>query len=433
MAARVPSPAALASHSHPAKDTAAAAPAVTPVDPSKFGRVDEQGTVFVTTTDGEREVGSWQAGTPAEALEHFGRRYDDLATEAALLKHRLNTTPAEARSIRTAAQTLLDGVPEAKAVGDLIALARSLDETVTRSHEVEKQAQQDKADAKAAAIAAKEKIAAEAHTIGESSTQWKAAGDRLRELLDEWKAIKGVDRKTDDELWARFSAGREAFNKRRGSHFAELDRTRSISKVAKEELIAKAEALSSSTEWGETAAQYRELMDQWKAAGRAPREIDDKLWARFRAAQDVFFEARKTAAAEQESEFEANGKLKEELLAQARSIDTSDVEKSKTELRKIQDKWEEIGKVPRARINELEGGLRAIERTINDAEQAEWRRTDPAAKARAQQFWDKVDAFEASAAKAQAAGKTKDADAATAQAAQWREWALAAESAVDER
>ena len=57
-------------------------------------------------------------------------------------------------------------------------------------------------------------------------TQWKTAGDRLRMILDEWKTISGLDRKTDDALWKRYSAARETFNRRRGSHFADLDRER---------------------------------------------------------------------------------------------------------------------------------------------------------------------------------------------------------------
>ena len=60
------------------------------VTSTAWGRIAEDGTVYVRTADeGERVVGSWQAGTPEEGLAHFVRRYDDLATEVGLLETRL--------------------------------------------------------------------------------------------------------------------------------------------------------------------------------------------------------------------------------------------------------------------------------------------------------------------------------------------------------
>jgi hypothetical protein len=65
----------------------------------------------------------------------------------------------------------------------------------------------------------------------------------------------------------------------------EARRARSV----KERLVKEAEALAGSTDWGPTAGEYRDLMQQWKAAGPAPRDVDDELWKRFRGAQDTFF------------------------------------------------------------------------------------------------------------------------------------------------
>src|SRR5690606_12110510 len=128
-----------------------------------------------------------------------------------------------------------------------------------------------------------------------SSTQWKAAGDRLKAILEAWKTVRGVDRKTDDEVWKLFSKAREAFSRRTGSHSAELDKQRAAADRRKEELIAEAEALPDSTDWGPTTARYKELMAEWKAAGRAPKDADEALWQRFRAAQDAFFSRRAAA------------------------------------------------------------------------------------------------------------------------------------------
>ena len=281
----------------------------------------------------------------------------------------------------------------------------------------------------------KEALAAEAEQIAAESTQWKSAGDRLREILDEWKTIRGVDRKVDDALWRRYSKAREAFNRRRGAHFAELDRERAAAKTRKEDLCVRAEELAGSTDWAGTAAVFRDMLVEWKNAGRAPREADEALWRRFKSAQDVFFGARNAASSERDAEFAENAAAKEELLHtyDARIDPDADLEGARAALRELQQRWDEIGKVPRERIQELEGRLRSMEKRVRQAADAQWRRSDPEALARAAQFRERVAQFEEQAAKATAAGKTKEAEQALEQAKQWREWAETAEGAVSNR
>ncbi|WP_420753372.1 DUF349 domain-containing protein [Rhodococcus sp. O3] len=426
-AEHTPKPHPVPSHVH------AATPTVPASDPSLFGRVDEDGTAWVVTSAGERCIGSWQAGDAAEGLAHFGRRFDDLATEVAILESRLASGSGDAKKTRAAAEALAESLPTAAVIGDLDGLAARLATIVADSEKAATAAKHEKEHQRAENTARKEALAAEAEQIGAESTQWKAAGDRLREILEEWKSIRGVDRKVDDALWRRYSKAREAFNRRRGAHFAELDRERAAAKARKEELVARAEALQDSTDWGATAAAFRDLLTEWKAAGRAPREADDQLWKRFKGAQDVFFAARNAASAERDAEFEENARAKEALL-DAASIDPSgDIDLARAQLRELQDKWEQIGKVPRERMHDLESRLRAIEKRVHEAAESEWRRTDPEALARAAQFRERVRQFEEQAAKATAAGRAKDAEKALAQAQQWREWADAAEGAIGER
>lgn len=418
---------------------AAGSSAVKPVvprktDPSKWGRVDDDGTVWVRTPDGERRVGSWQAGTPEEGLAHYGARYDDLATEIELLESRITSHPEEAASARATAEELRGQLDEAAVVGDIEALRTRLGTVLDHAEQAGERAREAKAERRAAAIAQKEKLAAEAEDIAENSRDWKAAGDRIRAILDEWKQIRGIDRKTDDQLWKRYSRARDAFNRRRGSHFAELDRNRAAARRAKEALIEEAEALQDSTDWGATAAAYRDLMARWKEAGRAPRDVDDKLWKRFKAAQDTFFAARNAVNAERDREFEANAEAKEALLAEYadRIRPDKDLDHARAELRKLQERWDEIGYVPRGRIREFEDKIGELERRVAEAADSRWRRTDPEALARVQQFADRAAEFEERAAELEAAGKTAEAEDARAHAAQWREWAEAAEHAVEE-
>jgi hypothetical protein len=400
-------------------------------DPHKFGRIDDDGTVWLITSAGERVIGSWQAGDAEAAFAHFGRRFDDLSTEVALMEERLASGTGDARKIRATAIGLAETLPDAHVLGDVDALAARLAGIVERAEAVAAADRSRREEHRAAQTARKEALAAEAEELANTSTQWKAAGDRLRAILDEWKTITGLDRKTDDALWKRYSAARETFNRRRGSHFAELDRERAGAREVKERLCVQAEELVDSTDWGATSAEFRKLLADWKAAGRAARDVDDALWRRFKGAQDTFFKARNAATAERDAELQANATAKEALLAEAEKLDTSNHEAARAALRSIAEKWEAIGKVPRERSAELERRLRAIEKKVRDAGESDW--SDPQAQARAEQFQARAEQFERQAEKAEAAGRSKEAEEAKANAEQWRQWANAAVDALSRK
>ncbi|MGP4110945.1 DUF349 domain-containing protein [Streptomyces sp. 4N509B] len=373
-----------------------------------WGRVDEAGTVYVRTADGERVVGSWQAGSPEEALAYFERKYDGLVVEIDLLERRLRTTDLSAKDASTAIDHLREQVAQAHAVGDLEALAGRLERLAGEVASLREERRAARARQSEEARAAKEALVAEAEELA-SSEQWRVAGDRLRALVDTWKGLPRLDRKTDDELWHRFSQARSAFSKRRKSHFASLDSQREESRRRKEKLIAEAEALSDSTDWGPTAARYRELMRDWKAAGRAQREAEEGLWTRFRAAQDVFFSARGAAFAERDAEHRDNLARKELLAAEAEKLlPVTDVRAARAALRSIGERWETIGHVPRDSRAAIEGRIHAVERAVAEAEEAEWRRTNPEARARAAgltgQLQDAVDRLREQVERARAQG-----------------------------
>ena len=410
------------------RPTAHPVPAPPPSNPRQFGRVDDDGTVWLVTAAGERIVGSWQAGDPEAAFTHFGRRFDDLSTEVTLMEERLAAGTGDARKIKAHASELAETLPTAAVLGDVDALASRLTSLIDQVEATVAAERSRRDEHRATQTARKEALAAEAEELGANSTQWKAAGDRLRAILDEWKTINGLDRKVDDALWKRYSAARETFNRRRGSHFAELDRERVGVRQAKERLCERAEELSDSTDWTATSAEFRKLLTEWKAAGRAARDVDDALWRRFKAAQDVFFTARNAATAEKDAELRANATAKEALLAEAEKIDTSNHDAARAALRSIAEKWDAIGKVPRERSAELERRLRAVEKKVRDAGEADW--SDPQAEARAEQFRTRAEQYEQQAQKAAAAGRTKEAEEAKANAEQWRQWAQAAVEAL---
>ncbi|UCM86817.1 DUF349 domain-containing protein [Streptomyces marincola] len=379
-----------------------------------WGRVDETGTVYVRTADGERAVGSWQAGSPEEALAYYERKYEGLAVEVDLLERRVRTTDLSAKDAMTAIGHLREQVDDAHAVGDLAALGRRLDDLVATVDARREERKAAKARQTEEAKAAKEALVAEAEELA-ASEQWRFAGERLRGLVDTWKGLPRLDRRTDDELWHRFSQARSAFSKRRKSHFAALDAQREETRRRKEKLIAEAEALSDSQDWVATAARYRDLMRDWKAAGRAHRDAEEDLWARFRAAQDVFFQARGSAFAERDAEQRDNLARKEQLAAEAEKLlPVTDLRTARSALRSIGERWEAIGHVPRDARAAIEGRMHAVERAVAEAEEAEWRRTNPEARARAAgltgQLQDAVDRLRDQAERARAAGNTAKAE-----------------------
>ncbi|MFD9339215.1 DUF349 domain-containing protein [Streptomyces sp. NPDC060028] len=379
-----------------------------------WGRVDETGTVYVRTADGEKVVGSWQAGTPEEALAYFERKYEGIVVEIGLLERRVRTTDLSAKDAQTAIDHLRTQVDEHHAVGDLDALRVRLDKLVATVDSRREERKVQKAKQTDEARAAKDALVVEAEQLAQSD-QWRSAGERLRALVDIWKGLPRLDRKSDDELWHRFSHARSAFSKRRKAHFASLDAQREDARKVKEKLVAEAESLSKSTDWGPTAARYRDLMTDWKAAGRAQRESEDDLWNRFRGAQDVFFAARGEVFAERDAEQVENLKLKEELADEAEKlVPITDLKAARAAFRSLNERWEALGHVPRDARPKVEGRMHSVERAIQEAEEGEWRRTNPEARARAAgltgQLQAAVDKLRGQIDAARAAGNNAKAD-----------------------
>jgi hypothetical protein len=377
-------------------------------DWTAFGRIDEDGTVYVKTAAGERVVGSWQAGTPEEGLAHFARRFADIVTEVDLIEARIGTGAADAGQAVGSLRRIRGSLDEAHVVGDLDGLASRLDKLVGVAEDKAAEARAAREAARVAALARKTALAEEAEQIAAESTQWKTAGDRLREILDEWKTIKGIDKKADSELWKRYSAARDAFTRRRGTHFASLDAQRKQASGRKEELVAEAESLAESTEWSATASRLKELMSEWKAAPRAAKDVEQRLWERFRAAQDRFFARRSETFSARDAEQKTAIDRRHALLAEAEALDVdADPRAAQARLREIQGQWHDAGRVPREAATGLDRRLRAVEEKVRTAMDSAWRRTTPDSNPLLSQMRDQVAEAEQRLARAQAAGDAK--------------------------
>lgn len=401
-------------------------PAMASEDPDLpiWGRVDPDGTVYVKTGagDGERIVGSWQAGDAESGMAHFARRYDDVVTEVALLEQRMKTGATKPGQVIAKSREIDASLETAAIVGDLEGLRRRT-EALRAAAETVKAGEQERRDAdRAKASAAKVALCVEAEKLAES-TQWKVTGDRFKAIAEEWKAIQGPDRKAGDLLWKRFAAARDAFGKQRGTHFAELDRQRETAKGQKADLVREAEKLSPSTDWAPTASRMKSLMTQWKAAPRASREAEDELWTKFRAAQDAFFTARTEVFSKQDAEYEGNKVLKEELLAEAERMDPiSDPQGAQTALRGLQDRWDKIGKVPRDAIKPLDERMRAVETKVRGALDARWAGSTANENPMLISMRDKVADATEKLGRAQKSGDAKRIRRAEEDLAKWEGW-----------
>lgn len=404
----------------PAKAPAPAESTIDPeeaMDAAKWGRVDGEGRVYVQDGGTEREVGQFPDVPIAEAMAFYVRRFLDLKATVDLFAMRL--PQLSIREIDSTVKSLGESLAAPAAVGDLDGLRARFEALRIVAAERRAAINAERAAAKEQALKDRTAIVERAEAIAAQDpdrTQWKSSGAELRELLEQWKEAQRrgprLDRPTEDGLWKRFSHARTTFDRHRRQFFSELDAKQAQVKAAKEALIKRAQEMSSSTDWAGTSAKYRALMEEWKKAGRASRKEDDALWARFRAAQQVFFDARRAKDEAVDAEFAENLKVKEALLAKAEALlPVKNVKAAKRALRPIQDAWEEAGRVPRNAVRRLEGRMRAIEDAIREAENAEWRRTDPETKARAEglagQLEDSIAELESDLAAARAAGDAK--------------------------
>jgi hypothetical protein len=412
-------------------------------DPSKFGRVAEDGTVYVRTTEGEKAVGSYPGKTAEEALQYFVRKFEALASEVALTAARITSGAMVPDDAYEAVKKLRHQVRELNGVGDLAALALSV-EQIEPLIEGHREAYEAKKVAEAAAKAArrdqvlveKEKIVAEAESLA-LSENWKVTGDRLKTLLEEWKSAPRLDKKSDADLWKRFSASRNKFDKRRRTHFATLEESTAKVSAAKKALVEQAGKLATSTDWVATARAFKSLMDQWKAAGRGKPSEDAKLWSKFKASQDQFFTAKNADLEKREVSMVANLAKREELIVQIEAIlPFTDVKAAKNTFRELSRSWEKIGITHRDKRAAFDARVAKVEEAIKTAEAEIWRKTDPAAKARAadvvKQLSDSIANYEKVAAKSQAAGNAKKAQEALDSADARKVWLAEAEKSLAE-
>ncbi|MFM7462651.1 MAG: DUF349 domain-containing protein [Actinomycetota bacterium] len=412
-------------------------------DPAAYGRVGEDGTVYVITDSGERAVGSYPGKSSEEALAYFVRKFEMAASEIALLGARIKSGAMVPDEAVTAVNKLRAQLENFNGVGNLLALRVSLEQLPSlieagRGAYAEKKAAERAAkDSKRAeTLAAKERIVVEAEALANSES-WKSSSEKLKELLDGWKKAPRLDKATDAALWKRFSSSRNRFDKRRRQHFAQLISKQSEVKQTKESIVLEAESLRNSRDWVATANKFKELMAKWKVAGRGKHSDDAKLWARFKAAQDEFFLAKKTDLDKRGVAMDENLSKREALLAQYEAlVPVSNHQAARKKFRDLDDQWRKIGMTDRKKRDAMESRIKKVNEAIREVEQSHARKSDPTAKARANdvvtQLQAAIENYDAQAVKAENAGNAKRAAELREAADARRGWLAEAEKGLAE-
>ena len=386
-----------------------------------WGRVDESGTVYVRYEDSERVVGEYPDATPDEALAYFARKYADLEGQVKIAEQRIGTG-ASANDVARSVEHLRGQIAEARVVGDVKSLedrVAALTEQVgslTAEQAQQAQAALDEALAyRAALVDEAEALAA----VDPARAQWKQVTAQLDDVFARWQQHQHdgprIPKNEANELWKRFRTARSTVDQHRRAFYSELDTQHRDARARKQELVQQAEALA--PRGSDAIPAYRQLLDEWKGAGRAGKRHDDALWARFKAASDVLFEQRHAEASAESDEYSGNLEAKLALLTEAEPIlQMQDRAAARKALTDVQRRWDEVGRVPRGDVRRIEDRIRAVEDHVRKLEDQHWKASDPERKARqtglASQLEDAIGKLESELAEAQASGdarKIKDA------------------------
>ncbi|WP_425846272.1 DUF349 domain-containing protein [Agrococcus sp. TSP3-2-1] len=406
-----------------------------PVVERGLGRVDATGTVAVQEGERWRVVGQFPDVEATEALAYFERKFADLEGQVRLLEQRIRGG-ASARDVAKAASHLYSTVQDANAVGDIASLLTRLDALRGELGELEAQQQ-------AASRAEVEAALAERTTVVESierlasgdleNVQWKQTMQKVDALFADWQRLQKdgprLSKSQADTLWKRFRDARATLESARRKFFAELDASHKDVRARKQALVEQAQALAPKGSDGIPA--YRSLLDQWKAAGRAGRKVDDALWAQFKEAGDVLFSAKAEQAAIDDEQYAGNLTAKRALLDEAAPIlEMKDRAKAREALLSIQRRWDEIGRVPREALREVEDRMRKIETHVRELDEQHWNASNPERKARSEglagQLEEAIEKLEAEIAETSDASRKAELEAELQTKRSWLEVVAAA-------
>ena len=199
-------------------------------------------------------------------------------------------------------------------------------------------------EAKKALCEKAEELIAEDYT---SVNAWQKKSDELSEIFGVWKTIGPASKKDNEEIWQRFRGTMDAFFAKKKAFFATLKDRQTENLERKTQLCIEAEALMESTDWKNATEQMKKLQEEWKTIGPVPKRHTDKIWKRFRAACDTFFNRKNEHFSGRRTEEEANLAAKKALIEEIKAFEIGPSRNENMEaIKAFQKRWIEIGYVP---------------------------------------------------------------------------------------
>ena len=192
---------------------------------------------------------------------------------------------------------------------------------------------------------------------------WQIRSRELIELQKVWKKIGFAPKKYNTQVYERFRKACDSFFDKKREYYSHNREEQQNNLQLKTELCIQAEGLQDSTEWKKTTNDLIALQKRWKEIGPVPAKQSEKIWKRFRAACDTFFNNKSEFYAQIDTRYEENLEKKKKLIEDIEKYElTNDVEKNLSTLKDFQHRWSEIGFVPIKEKNDIQEQYR---QTIN--------------------------------------------------------------------
>lgn len=210
---------------------------------------------------------------------------------------------------------------------------------------------------------AEQLVATECETI----KQWQDTTEQINNLLTEWKAVGQAPQKVNNDLWSRFKSQLDLFFANKKEYFGKIKDQQLNNYNLKVELCLQAEAIKNSTEWKNTTRELIRLQEEWKKIGPVPRKYSDKVWKRFRAACDEFFNSKSEFFKTMSEGEEENLQRKLELISKLENFEYGEDKQANIDkIKDIQREWMEIGHVPIKEKDKLQNDYRNAVNKIYD-------------------------------------------------------------------
>lgn len=213
-------------------------------------------------------------------------------------------------------------------------------------------------------LEAKEAFCAAAEKLAENENVVNAFHE-LQKLHEQWKEYGPVAKEKREEIWDRFKAATSVINKKYQAHFEGLKAQQEENLEKKKVLCEKLEEIAereikNTADWNQFSKEIESLQAEWRTIGFATKKENQKIYDRFRAACDKFFERKREHYTTIKDSMTANLEKKQAIIEQAEALKSStEWKKTADQLIALQKQWKEIGAVPRKKSEQLWKRFRA--------------------------------------------------------------------------